>query len=175
MVAMDLITDLPISQGFDAILTITDHDCSKVALFIPCTKTIDSIGIAELYGRHVFWHFRVPKRVITDRDPCFCSHFTTALCQKLGIAQNISTAYHPQTDRQSERTNQWLEQYLRIYGNFQQNNWAQWLPMAQYVHNMWKSSTMGYSPFEVLMGFIPQAHETQASVEHIPDLVTRQQ
>jgi hypothetical protein len=55
----------------------------------------------------------------------------------LSIDQNISTAYHLQTDGQSERTNQWLEQYLRIYGNFQQDDWVSWLPVAQFVHNSW--------------------------------------
>ena len=59
-------------------------------------------------------------------------------------------------DGQLEWTNQWLKQYLRIYGNFQQDNWAQWLPMAQYVHNTWPSSTTGFTPFSLLLGFTPQ-------------------
>ena len=73
----------------------------------------------------------------------------------LGITQNLSTAYHPQMDGQSERTNQWLEQYLQIYGNHQQDNWASWLPMAQYVHNSWPSATTGKTPFKLLMGHMP--------------------
>ena len=67
--------------------------------------------------------------------------------------------YHPQTDSQSERSNQWLEQYLCIYGNFQQNDWVQYLPLAQYVYNTWPSSTMGMTPFELLMGFMPRIHD----------------
>jgi hypothetical protein len=70
-------------------------------------------------------------------------------------------AHHPQTDGQSERTNQWLEQYLRIYSNFQQNDWARWLPLAQFVHNSWPSSTTRKTPFELLIGFTPQAQEQQ--------------
>jgi hypothetical protein len=61
-------------------------------------------------------------------------------------------AYHPQTDGQSERTNQWLEQYLWIYSNYQQDDWARWLPLVQFVHNAWPSSTTGKTPFELIMG-----------------------
>jgi hypothetical protein len=68
-IALDLITDLPLSQGYDSILTITDHNCSKAAVFLPCLKMITGEGIARLYVQHVFPHFGVPKRVISDRDP----------------------------------------------------------------------------------------------------------
>lgn len=154
-IALDLITDLPGSQGYDSILTITDHDCSKAALFIPCNKTIDGPGVARLYAEKVFPHYGLPKRVISDRDPRFTSIWTKELCRQLGIYQNISTAYHPQTDGQSERTNQWLEQYLRIYGNFQQDDWVAWLPMAQFTHNTWINETTKQTPFELLMGHTP--------------------
>jgi hypothetical protein len=74
-IALDLITDLPISQGYDSILTITDHDCSKAAIFLPCLKMIMGEGIAHLYVQHVFPHFGVPRRVISDRDPWFMGKF----------------------------------------------------------------------------------------------------
>ena len=106
MVALDLITDLPESQGYDCILTVTDHDCSKAAIFIPCHKTINSEGIAALYTKEVFPHYGLPHRVILDRDPRFASKWMKELCRILGVEQNISTAYHPQTDGQSECTNQ---------------------------------------------------------------------
>jgi transposase InsO family protein len=111
-VALDLITDLPESHGYDCILTVTDHDCSKAAIFIPCHKTVDSEGVAALYAKKIFPHYGLPHRVILDRDPRFASKWIKELCRILGVDQNISTAYHPQTDGQSERTNQWLEQYL---------------------------------------------------------------
>jgi Integrase zinc binding domain len=154
-IAWDLITDLPLSNGHNSILMITDHDCTKAAIFLPCRKDIDSVGIATLYATHVFPHFGIPRRIISDRDPRFVSRFSKELCVQLQIEQNISTAYHPQTDGQSERSNQWLEQYLRIYGNFQQDNWAKWLPIAQYVHNSWPSTTTGQTPFDLLIGFTP--------------------
>ncbi len=80
------------------------------------------------------------------------------LCKNLNIKQNISTMYHPQTDGQSERTNQWLEQYLQIFRNGAQMDWSRWLPLAQYTHNAWPSATTGKSPFELIMGHIPYVH-----------------
>jgi hypothetical protein len=112
MIAVDFITKLPLSYGNNTILTITDHDVSKASIFLPCEETIDAVGIAELYATHVFPHYRISLKVICDRDPHFDLAFTTNLCKLLGICQNISTAYHPQTDGQSERTNQSLETYL---------------------------------------------------------------
>jgi hypothetical protein len=172
-IALDLIVDLPPSSGYDSILTITDHDVSKASIFLTCNQTIGSSGVASLYAQFVFPHFGVPTRVILDRDTRFTSQFTKELCRQLDVKQNISTAYHPQTDGQSERTNQWLEQYLRIYCNFQQDNWASWLPMAQYVHNSWPNSTTGFTPFELLMGFTPRLHMNEAMTSALPAIEQR--
>ena len=114
-IAMDFITKLLSSGGYDTILTITDTDCSKAFIFIPCKEAIDSEGVAELYLTHVLPHYGIQKKIISDRDPRFTSRFGQALCKILDIRQNISIAYHPQTDGASEHTNQSLEQYLRIY------------------------------------------------------------
>jgi hypothetical protein len=104
-------------------------------------------------------HYGIPKKVISDRDPCFTSKFTKELCRILGIKQNISTAYHPQTDRQSKRTNQSLEQYLRIICTKDQHSRAEWLPLAQYIRNSWPSSTTKKAPYELILGYIPQVHQ----------------
>jgi hypothetical protein len=90
------------------------------------------------------------------------------LCRLLDVKQNISTAYHPQTDGQSERLNQWLEQYVRIYTNYQQTDWTAWLPLVQYVHNSWTSSTTKKMPFD-LMGYTLQLHVSM-SQSHIPEV-----
>jgi len=111
-VAMDFITKLPQSGGFDTILTITDTDCSKASIFIPCHKTIDSEGVALLYLNHIISHYSIPHKIILDRNVRFVSKFSMELCRILNIHQNIKTAYHPQTNGASERTNQTLEQYL---------------------------------------------------------------
>ncbi len=133
---MDFITKLPSFYSHDTILTITDHDISKASIFLPCAETIDAVGIAALYTTHVFPHYGIPLKIISDRDPHFDLKFTTELCKLLGIHQNISTAYHPQTNGQSEQTNQSLETYLCLYCDMQQHEWAKLLPMAQYVRNL---------------------------------------
>ena len=102
---MDLITQLPNSNGHDAILTIVDHGCTRVALFLPCTTNVTGKGIAKLYLDNMYRWFGIPSKIISDRDPRLMSHFSTSLCQRLGIDRNISTAYHPQTDSLSERKN----------------------------------------------------------------------
>ena len=136
---------LPQSNNYDTILTITDT-FSKASIFIPCNETIDVEHTALLYAMHVLPHYRLPSWMISDCNPRFTASFTKELCKLLQIDQNISTAYHPQTDRQSEHTNQWLEQYLQIFTNFQQDNWAQWLPVTQYAHNSWPNATTKKKP-----------------------------
>jgi RNase H-like domain found in reverse transcriptase/Integrase zinc binding domain/Reverse transcriptase (RNA-dependent DNA polymerase) len=158
-IALDFITKLPVSEGYNTILTITDHNCSKASLFIPCKETIDSEGVAQLFVQHIVPHYGTPRKIISDRDTRFTSNFTTELCRILGIKQNISTAYHPQTDGQSERTNQSLEQYLRLVCANDQKAWARWLPMAQYVKNSWPSSTTKKTPFELLLGYTPTIYQ----------------
>ena len=121
-VAMDIIVKLPLSNGYDSVLTITDHDCTK-AVIIPCNKTITAEGVAKLYLEHMFKHMGLPKTFLHDQDTCFMSSFAVKMCQALSITQNTSTAFHPRTVGQSERTNQKLEQFLRFYTNTKQDNW----------------------------------------------------
>ena len=171
-IALDFIVKLPVSNGFDSILTITDHDCTKAALMVPCKETINAEEVAHLYLQQVFPRFGLPSKVISDRDPRFTSKFMRELCKMLGITQNISTAFHPRTDGQSERTNQWLEQYLRFFVDQQQANWHHYLPLAEFAHNSWRSETTGKTPFELLMGFNPRA-ETHDIPSSLPTVALR--
>ena len=156
VVAMDLITQLPNSNGYDAILTIVDHGCTRAALFLPCTTNVTGEGIAKLYLDNVYRWFGIPSKIISDRDPRFTSHFSTSLCQCLGINRNISTAYHPQTDGLSERKNQWVEQYLRFVTNASQHDWSDWLTIATAVHNNYPNATTRTAPIEALLGYSPK-------------------
>ena len=171
-IALDFITKLPPSGGHDTILTITDTDCSKASIFLPCSESIDSEGVALLYATHVIPHYGIPRKVISDRDVRFTSKFTTELCRLLDIHQNISTAYHPQTDGASERTNQTLEQYLRIFCGTQQDNWHEWLPLAQYTKNSWPSATTKKTPFDLIIGYTPQIHQPTRKT-NVPSLEQR--
>ena len=159
-VAMDFIVKLPLSNGYDSILTVTDHDCTKAVILIPCNKTITAEGVAKLYLEHVFKRVGLPSTFIHDRDTRFMSNFVVKMCQALNIKQNASTAFHPRTDGQSERTNQKLEQFLRFYANAKQNNWAQFLSLAEFAFNSWRNESTGKSPCEVLMGYNPRAEWT---------------
>ena len=94
-VALDFITKLPISQGYNSILTITDHDCTKATVFIPCKKSITAEETAGLIIQHIFPRFRLPLKFISDRDPRFASKFIRGLCKGTGTTQNIFTVYHP--------------------------------------------------------------------------------
>jgi hypothetical protein len=158
IVAMDLITQLPTSNGYDAILTIVDHGCTRAAVFLPCKTTITGQEVARLYYDNVYRWFGLPNKVISDRDPRFTSFFAKALAQQLGIKQNVSSAFHPQTDGLSERTNQWVEQYLRLTTNSTQTDWSDWLGIATTVHNNHKNTTINIAPSEALLGYTPRLH-----------------
>jgi hypothetical protein len=173
-IALDFIVKLPTSNGFDSILTITDHDCTKMAIFIPCNKSINAEGVANLYLRQVFPRFGLPSKVISDRDPRFISKFMKELCHLIGAVQNMSTAYHPCTDGQSEQSNQWLGQYLRPWVNVQMDNWEEHLPIAKFAHNSWRNKTTCHSPFKMLMGYEPRAEISNAPTA-IPTLELRRE
>src|SRR5712672_1848800 len=171
-ISLDFIVKLLVSDGYNTILTITNHDCSKAAIFIPCNEEIDAAGVAKVYATYVFPHYGLPKKVISNQDPRFASNFSRELCDLLKIKQNISSAYHPQTDGQSERTNQSLEQYLRLYCGSQQKEWAFWLPLAQYTRNSWPNASTKKSPFELILGYVPLAHQPSREA-NIPDINNR--
>ena len=124
---MDFIVKLPLSESYNTILTITDT-FSKASIFIPCNESINAKHTAKLYTTYILPHYGLPTHIISDRDPHFTSTFSQELCRTLAITQNISTAYHPQMDGQSECTNQQLEQYLHIFIDYHQQNWHHFFP-----------------------------------------------
>ena len=158
-ITVDLITKLPISKGSDSILTITNQGVTKAVILLPCNETMGAVELARLYKERAFPFIGVPSVLISDRDTRFTSKFFEELCEQLGIKRNMSSAYHPQTDGQSERTNQSIETALRIFANYQQNDWSTWLLIVQYQLNSHVSNTMKMAPFEAWMGYIPQAHQ----------------
>ena len=157
VVALDFITKLPLSQGYDSILTITDQGCTKMTHFIPCNESITAEETAQTFLEAIVRRYGLPSKIISDRDPRFTSKFVQELCRTLGIQQNISSAYHPRTNGQSERNNQWVETYLRFFTNHQQTDWAAHLPLAEFAHNNWKNETTKNTPFFLLMGYHPRA------------------
>ena len=99
---MDFITNLPISNGFDSIFIVVDQGLSKGVILCPCNKMIDAEGTIKLYIDNVFIQFGLPDIIISDRGPQFTSNVFNGILDKIGIKHRMSTAYHPQTDGQTE-------------------------------------------------------------------------
>ena len=129
---------------------------TKQAHFIPTTKSMAAPEVAAVFLQQVVRLHGLPSSLITDRDPIFTSHFWRRLLELLGIHANRSTALHPQTDDQTERLNSVLEQYLRIYIDYQQSDWVRLLPMAEFAYNNSKHSATTLSPFFANYGYHPR-------------------
>ncbi|SJL08909.1 uncharacterized protein ARMOST_12283 [Armillaria ostoyae] len=148
-ISIDMVTGLPDSNGHDALLVIVDR-FSKAIILVPCNVELSAEGWARILRDHVYARHGMPQVVISDRGPQFVSAFMKELYRMLDITQNASTAFHPQTDGQTERVNQEVEKYLRIFINYHQNDWADWLPLAEFAHNNRAHSATGKSPFMIL-------------------------
>ena len=122
----------------------------------PVKVTIDTSGLAEVIIDVVVRHHSLPDSIISDRKAIFTSKFWSSLCYFLDIKRRLSTAFHPQTDGQTERQNSTMEVHLRAFVNFEQNDWAKLLPMAEFVYNNAKNTSTGHTPFELNCGYHPQ-------------------
>lgn len=170
---MDFITGLPPSRGHDAILVVVDHGLTKGVVFIPCNKTTDAPQTTQLYQNHVYRRFGLPQKTISDRGSVFTAAFTRELGKLLGIKLAFSTAYHPQSDGETERVNQELEAYLRIYCGNNPEAWADHLLDAEFAHNQRIHSARNASPFFLMMGYDPVAIPTAYPNTNYPTLQHR--
>jgi hypothetical protein len=143
---MDFIVELPLSNGFDAIYVCVDR-FTKMAHFCPTTIQVTAEETAHLYLRHVFKHHGLPTDIVSNRGPQFTSRLMSTLLNLCNVKSNKSTAFHSQSDGQTERVNQVLEQYLRIFCDYQQDNWYQLLPLAGFAYNNAQHSATQVSPF----------------------------
>ena len=125
---------------------------TKMTHYIATQKTLTSGHLARLLMRHVFKLHGIPETIISDQGSLFTSDFWTTLTKLLGTEQQLFTAFHPQTDGQTERQNATLEQYLRCYVDYLQTNWADLLPLAEYIYNASPHSITSTSPFYVYTG-----------------------
>ena len=154
-ISADFITDLRESEGFNSILVVVDR-FSKEVEFIPSTKSISALDTAKLYLRHVWKHHGLPTGIVSDRGPQFASQVMKDICKRLGIQPRLSTAYHRQTDGQTERINRDLKQYLHIFTSEKQNEWVSWLLLAQFSYNTKKQLSTEKSLFEVTQSYQPK-------------------
>ena len=155
VVTSDLITGLPPCKGYDSIWTATDKR-SKMIHIAPTKSTLDSEGLYHLFLNHIWKLHGTADKHITDRGPQYSSRFAKDANKNLQIETAMSTAYHPQTDGQSERTNQEVEQALRSVVNFHQNDWVDWLPIIEFALNNRFKKALGTTPFYANYGFHPQ-------------------
>lgn len=166
--SIDLIVDLPPSSRsgvvYDSILVVVDR-YTKTARYIPCNKTCTADELATLFYTEIVCRYGVPKGIVSDRGSVFTSAYWSSFCYEAHIKRRLSTAFHPQTDGQTERQNQTLEQYLRYYCSEQQDDWAELLPMAEFASNNSVSATLRVSPAYALMGYNPSLHADQTRVE----------
>ena len=148
--SMDFITGLPQSiwkgRIVDAILVIVDR-FSKWCLFFPVSTTMDASELAELFHHDIELRFGPPNGIVSDRGSVFTSRFWSKLCYMSQTKLRYSTAFHPQTDGQTERMNQTLEHYLRCFIDEQQKMWPTLLRTAEFACNNGVNTTIGISPF----------------------------
>ena len=151
-VSMDLITALPKSKsGNDAIVVFVDK-LTKMVHYVATTTSVTAPQLATIFMREVVRLHGVPESILSDRDPRFTAHFWRAFWSQLGTTLTMSTAYHPQTDGQTERANRTLEEMLRARINFQQTDWDEHLATAELAINNAKQASTGFSPFYLNFG-----------------------
>jgi hypothetical protein len=149
---MDFIMGLPRTRdGYDSIWVIVDR-LTKVAYFIPVKTTYTGTRLAELYISRIVCLHGVPKKIVSDRGTQFMSRFWQKLHESMDTKLNFSSAYHPQTDGQTERTNQVLEDMLRACALKHGGSWDKSLPFAEFSYNNSFQASLKMAPFEALYG-----------------------
>ncbi len=168
-ITLDFITGLPPSKHrkevFDSILVIVDR-LSKLALYIPANKDWKARDFSESFERNFISKYGIPKGIVSDRGSLFTSAFWTEICYQAQIRRRLSTAYHPQTDGQTERQNQTLEQYLRSFCGEAQDDWASLLHFAEFAYNNAVHASTGQTPFMMIHGKHPRWDPLHEDMHH---------
>jgi hypothetical protein len=118
-----------------------------MVICLPCRKDIDSPELARMFFEQVICKHGIPDNIVTDRGKEFTSRFWDRVCAHLSINHRLSTAFHPQTDGQTEGQNQTMEQYLRAFCNYEQDNWVELLPLAEFAYNNFFHHSTRMTPF----------------------------
>jgi len=133
-ISADFITKLPLAQRYNSILVVVDR-LTKMVHFVPTTEKTSAEGLARLFKDNVWKLHGLSKSIISDRGPQFVARLMQELNEMLEIKSKLSTAFYPQIDGQTERVNQELEQYLRMFINHRQEQWPEWLGTAKFAYN----------------------------------------
>ena len=146
-ISANFITKLPLAQGYDSILVVVDR-LTKMAHFIPTTEKTTAGELARLFRDNIWKLHSLPESIIFDRGPQFTAEVIRELNVMLGIDSKLSTAFHPQTDGQTERMNQELEQYLQMFIDHHQEQWPEWLETTEFAYNNKVQTSIKVSPFK---------------------------
>jgi len=151
---MDFITGLPPSNNYIVLMTVIDR-LSKFAHFIPLKADYTSKQVTEAFISYIVKLHGIPQSIISDRDKIFMSHFWQQLFKQQGTSLSMSSAYHPQTDGQTENLNKTVEMYLRCFCYQNPKQWVKLLPWAEYWYNSSFHHSIGMTPFKALYGRDP--------------------
>jgi transposase InsO family protein len=175
-VSADFIVELPEAHNFDAVMVVVDS-AGKCAHFIPTHTTITALGTVRNFLNNVWKLHGLPLNVLSDCGPQFVAEFMKELYKLLGIKMSASTAYHPQYDRQTERVNQELEQYIRLFVGERQDDWDELLPLGEFQYNNHVHSSTQHTPFLLDTGRIPrmgfEPNVAASRVETVNEFVDR--
>lgn len=153
--SMDHITCLPLSKGYDRLLVVVDR-LTKQAHFIPAKETDTCTDLANQFLQNIFRLHGLPDDIVSDRGHLFKAAWWRTFLDMLSVKPNISTAFHPETDGQTERVNQTVQQHLRIFCDYLQDDWVDLLPLAEFAHNSTYHSAIGTTPFYANTGAHPK-------------------
>jgi hypothetical protein len=159
---MDFVEGLPRSGQQNCILVVVDK-FSKFAHFLPLRHPFTALSVAKLYLDNIYKLHGLPLAIISYRDRVFTSKLWQELFGLAGVTLKMSSAYHPQTDGQTERVNQCMETYLRCFAHACPAHWVSWMSLAEFWYNTSFHSTLGRSPFEVLYGHSPRHFGIQSA------------
>lgn len=172
MVTSDFVVKLPKSRGMDSIMVTGDRE-TKMLHLTATVETADNEETERIYLRDIWRLHGTPKMIISDRGPQFASKLLRGIHKAVGTQPALSTAYHPQTDGQTERWNQEVEQFLRAFCNHHQDNWVDLLPFAEFALNERVSSATGFSPFYLTYGYNPEFTVHANPMSNVPALKDR--
>jgi transposase InsO family protein len=161
---MDFMVGLPEFDGIVTVWVVVDT-LSKMRHFIPCHTTIDVVGLAKLFLREVVRLHSLPKTIVSDRGPQFASTLWGQICYRLGIARRMPTAFNLQRDIVTEQMNAAMEQYLQVFVSHLQDDWVQWLPLAEFPANNRMSESTKCTPFIAVQGVDPRMSFAEESTQ----------
>ena len=163
--SMDMITDLPLSNGYNSILAVVDHSLMKGVILIPCNKTLTADQCGKLLLDNMYKRFGLMDKLILDRGPQFAVKSFQELMKLLKVKSALTMAYHPQSDGATERVNQEIEAHISIFCTNNPEEWSNMLTTMEFTHNNRQHADRLHTPFELMLGIAPVA--IPVSFEHM--------